>query len=114
MANMQDDERERFEAWAKERDSMHGGTIVSDERGLDYPLGRLLWEAWQARASLPPAPEPVAGWQWVPKEPTVEMAQALIDYKGDQEMQWPDNVSPNYALAAYRIMLAAAPTKGTE
>lgn len=59
-------ERERFEAWAQARDNTHGAKIVSEVIGLDYPLGRLLWEAWLARASLPPAPEPVAGWQWAP------------------------------------------------
>jgi len=46
-------EREAFEVWAEMRDTKHGGKITSAVMGLDYPLGRLLWEAWQARAEYP-------------------------------------------------------------
>ena len=50
------------------------------------------------------------GWQLVPKEPTVSMARALLDYpESDEELPWPKSISPNFALAAYRIMLASAP-----
>lgn len=63
------------------------------------------------RAALAAQPGAVGEWKRAPVEPTVQMAQALIDYKGDDEMQWPSHVSPNFALAAYRIMLAAAPTE---
>lgn len=69
----------------------------------------LLIEAWNRRAAVQAAQPEAVGWKLVPIEPTVEMAQALIDYKGDDEMHWPSNVSPNFALAAYRIMLASAP-----
>jgi len=63
--------------------------------------------AWQAALSAPP------GYVMVPVEPTPEMAQALIDYKGDDELWWPTDVSPNYALAAYRVLIAAAPKEPT-
>jgi len=51
-----------------------------------------------------PTPEPVAGWQWVPKEPTYEMLRA-----GDHMM----DCDPVWVAKGYRAMLAAAPTKGT-
>jgi hypothetical protein len=64
--------------------------------------GRQSCVAGECRASLPPAPEPVAGWQWVPTTPTLPMLDAL---RAD--------TTPNLEKR-YRAMLAAAPTKGTE
>lgn len=49
-----------------------------------------------------PAPAVPEGWQLVPKEPTREMALAMIDYK----------VSSSNATVTYKAMLAAAPTPG--
>ena len=62
--------------------------------------------ALRAALSAPAAPP---GFKLVPVEPTVGMAQALLDYTDQDELHWPKHVSPNCALAAYRIMLAAAP-----
>ena len=87
----------------------HGFTIKDGQTDLKS----YVYEAAEALLKIA-APQPAVvqvpqGWKLVPVEPTVEMAQALIDYKGEDEMQWPRNVSPNFALAAYRILLAAAP-----
>ena len=40
--------REAFEAWADARDATHAGKLRSEDRGFDYPLGRVLDECWQA------------------------------------------------------------------
>ena len=88
-------ERERFEEW------------LAQFRELAPLHGPVLWEAWQAALSAPP------GFVLVPVEPTPEMAQSLIDYRGDDELWWPTDVSPNYALAAYRVLIAAAPKEPT-
>lgn len=37
--------REAFEAWAR---SVHGGLESGFDGSFDYPLGRILFEAWQA------------------------------------------------------------------
>ena len=50
-----------------------------------------------------------AGYKLVPIEPTVEMAQTLIDCADFERLCWPKSLSPNYALEAYRILVAAAP-----
>lgn len=40
--------REAFEAWADARDATHAGKLRIEDRGFDYPLGRVLDECWQA------------------------------------------------------------------
>lgn len=90
-------ERKRFEAWINAPLERDGEQYTSSHYSM-------LWQAWQAALSAPP------GYALVPVEPTVAMAQALIDYSGEDELPWPTDVSPNYALAAYRIMIAAAPS----
>jgi len=54
-------ERERFEAWPNETQPPYWRTTA---------WAREAWPIWQAaRASLPPAPEPVAGWQPIDSAP---------------------------------------------
>jgi len=40
--------RKAFEAWADARDATHAGKLRIEDRGFDYPLGRVLDECWQA------------------------------------------------------------------
>lgn len=55
-------ERERFEAWYE--------TDEAQDAGISHGWQGIAWAAWQAaRASLPPAPEPVAGWQSIETAP---------------------------------------------
>jgi len=49
-------ERQAFEAWA---DGRPGARLRSSEHGFDYPLGRLLWQAWLARAAKDAALAPL-------------------------------------------------------
>jgi len=89
------EERKLYEDWLHKSPEF-GETIIS------------AWDVWIARAALS-APAVPKGFKLVPIEPTIAMAQALLDYTDQDELHWPTDVSPNYALAAYRIMLAAAP-----
>jgi hypothetical protein len=105
-------ERERFEAWVADRFPLGIKSRLSrhprrDESYHDFSTD-WAWIGWQARAPLPTAPEPVAGWQWVPKEPTDLMESCAKNAYEDSGSPFPDWKD------AYRAMLAAAPTKGTE
>ena len=90
--------RERFEAWA---DTRHQGParLRHDMDGYDYPLGRLLLEAYQAGAAVP------EGWQLVPKEPddTMQSTGAITICENKDEEPW------LIAVWVYKAMLAAAP-----
>ena len=77
--------------WCKKR-----GTSPASHNDLFAIVG----EARAARASLPPAPEPVAGWQWVPKEPTDLMEAYAENAYEDSGSAFPD------WKVAYRAMLA--------
>lgn len=84
-------------------DTAHEATDVAYLKG--YADAR--HAAAELALSAPAVPQ---GYVLVPVEPTPEMAQALLDYAGNDELHWPTDVSPNYALAAYRVMVAAAPS----
>lgn len=113
-------ERERFEAWWFDEAVVEA---LENARSVEAEC----WLAWQARASLPPAPEPVAGWQPIetaPKDGTPflawrrgQIAIAYLTPRDDCEMwtfgttsaaveTFPEH-KPSYWQA-----LPPAPTKG--
>ena len=95
MAN--DQERAAFEAWGR----AEGLEDKAIGRGMDYPLGKHLWRAWQAgRAALAAAPQVPGGWKLAPVEPTLEM---LTDGEVTERFGGYCNVARwAYALAAER------------
>jgi hypothetical protein len=127
-------ERERFEADAE---PMGFDLTRVDNIGVepwsdyaDSDTGHR-WGGWQARASLPPAPEPVAGWQPIDSAPKdailllgLPAVGALRDpssrrvYEGrwNEEQQTWTSVNGFIVLtgATHWQALPSAPTKGTE
>ena len=59
-----DQEREAFEAWVRADTTLH---LDRDMRGYADMTTELLWHAWQARAAMAPAGEPI-GWYCVSRE----------------------------------------------
>ncbi|MBR8030834.1 hypothetical protein [Burkholderia vietnamiensis] len=64
------DERKMFEAWI---DSREGSSLRSGFDGsLDYPLGNIMWEVWQAARRTTPE-----------REAIVEEIAEMVDHMGE-------------------------------
>jgi hypothetical protein len=124
-------ERERFEAWYFDKYMLQANRHLLDPERYAYPHTQDSWTGWQARASLPPAPEPVAGWQPIDSAPKdailllgLPAVGALRDpssrrvYEGrwNEEQQTWTSVNGFIVLtgATHWQALPSAPTKGTE
>lgn len=104
-----EDEREAFEAWARERNYDVIRSSLDD--GYIRNVANTLWTAWEARAALSTAAVKAAE---VPA-PILEAARQLIIECNPRLTSYPreeidiDNVK---LVARYIVMLAAAPAQG--
>lgn len=99
---MNDQERAAFEAWGRAE-----GLEDSNGYGMDYPLGRQLWAAWQAgRAALAAAPQVPDALATAIGELSAAMGSPAVYGKAG------DLFTPTVRLAVHRLReTAAAPVQ---